>query len=347
MEHLMPSAAGTTLAAGLAGQRIPFESVPVVDLQALLTDPEHGPTAAAIAEACRSVGFLYVRNHGVPQALIDAVFAEAHRFFAEPIDAKMAIHIARSPHHRGYFPIFEENTDPTLTADLKEGFDMALDLPATDPHVKAGVPLHGPNVWPGGLPEFRPTLDRYYGEMRRLAGRMMRAFAVALELDPDFFEAKISKPLAQLRLLHYPPQSGHVEEKTLGCGAHTDYGCLTILAQDEVGGLQLLNGAGQWIAAPPIPGTFVINIGDQMARWTNDRFAATLHRVINTSGRERYSVPFFFDPNFDALVECLPSCQTPEEPPRYPPIKAGEHLLNRFNATFAYRRAETPGPTDH
>ena len=347
MEHLAPSAAGTTLAAGLAGQRIPFASVPVIDLAALLADPQHGPTAAAIGEACRTVGFLYVRNHGVPQALINAVFAEGRRFFAEPLEAKMAIHIARSPHHRGYFPMFEENTDPTLTADLKEGFDMALDLAADDPHVQAGVPLHGPNVWPQGLPEFRPTLERYYAEMRGLAGRMMRAFAVALELDPDFFEAKISKPLAQLRLLHYPPQSGHVEEKTLGCGAHTDYGCLTILAQDDVGGLQLLNSAGQWIAAPPIPGTFVINIGDQMARWTNDRFAATLHRVINTSGRERYSVPFFFDPNFETLVECLPSCRTPDEPPRYSPIQAGEHLLNRFNATFAYRRAEDPGSTDH
>lgn len=343
----MPSAAGTTLADGLAGRQIPFDSVPVIDLEALLTDPGHGPTAVAIGEACRTVGFFYVRNHGVPQPLIDATFAEARRFFAEPLEAKMAIHIARSPHHRGYFPMFEENTDPNLTADLKEGFDMALDLPVDDPHVQAGVPLHGPNVWPEGLPEFKPTLERYYGEMRRLAGRMMRAFAVALELEPEFFEAKISKPLAQLRVLHYPPQRGHVEEKTLGCGAHTDYGCLTILAQDDVGGLQLLNSAGQWIAAPPIPGTFVINIGDQMARWTNDCFAATQHRVINTSGRERYSVPFFFDPNFDTLVECLPSCQTPEEPPRYPPIRAGEHLLNRFNATFAYRRSTDPGSTDH
>ena len=347
MADLNPALNAPSLAAGLAGRRIPFEAVPVIDLAPLLADPAHGTTAAAIGEACRTVGFLYVRNHGVPQELVDTVFALGRRFFDEPLDAKMAIHIARSPHHRGYFPMFEENTDPTLTADLKEGFDMALDLPPDDPHVKAGVPLHGPNVWPEGLPDFRPTLERYYGEMRHLAERLMRAFAVALDLSPDFFADKIDKPLAQLRLLHYPPQQGHVEEKTLGCGAHTDYGCLTILAQDEVGGLQLQNSAGEWVAAPPIPGTFVVNIGDQMARWTNDAFAATLHRVINTSGRERYSVPFFFDPNFDALVECLPSCHSAEQPPLYPPIHAGEHLLNRFNATFAYRKTTESDTPDH
>ncbi len=346
MADLDPASA-PTLAAGLAGRRVPFESIPVIDLGPLLADPDHAPTAAAIGDACRSVGFLYVRNHGVPQDVVDAVFAAAHRFFDQPLDAKMAIHIKHSPHHRGYFPLFEENTDPTLTADLKEGFDMALELGPEDPHVRARVPLHGPNVWPTALPGFRPTLDRYYGAMRQLAERLMRAFAVALDLEPGFFAGKIDKPLAQLRLLHYPPQQGHVEARTLGCGAHTDYGCLTILAQDAAGGLQLQNSAGEWIAAPPIPGTFVVNLGDQMARWTNDIFAATPHRVINTSGRERYSVPFFFDPNFDALIECLPGCRPAGQPPRYAPIKAGEHLLNRFNETFSYRRAGEPDVSAH
>jgi isopenicillin N synthase-like dioxygenase len=336
--------ASATLATGLAGRRIPFEAVPLIDLSALATDPEDPATADQLGAACRDVGFLYVRNHGVPQPLVDRAFGAARHFFAQPLDAKMAVHIARSPHHRGYFPLFEENTDPMLTADLKEGFDLGLDLAPDDPDVRAGKPLHGPNIWPAGLPDFRETIDQYYAEMRGLAERLMRAFAVSLGIAPDFFADKIDKPLAQLRLLHYPPQQGFVEEKTLGCGAHTDYGCLTILAQDEVGGLQLQNSAGEWISAPPIPGTFVINIGDQLARWTNDTFAATYHRVINTSGRERYSVPFFFDPNFDALIECLPTCQNPDSPPKYGPILAGQHLLNRFNDTFSYRQQEAEPP---
>ena len=327
-----------TLAAGLEGKRVPFQSIPVVDLAPLLTGRDKAAVAEAVGQACREVGFLYIAGHGVPPALVDRCFAEVRRFFTLPDERKMAVHMQRSPCHRGYYPLFEENTDPELTADLKEGFDIALELGPDDPDVVAGKPLHGPNQWPEDLPGFRETLEAYYAAMRQLARQLLRAFALGLDIPEDFFEEKVDKPLAQLRTLHYPPQAGHVEAETLGCGAHTDYGCLTILAQDDVGGLQLCNSAGEWIAAPPIPGTFVVNIGDQMARWTNDLFAATRHRVINTSGRERYSLPFFFDPNYDTVVECLDSCRDAGHPPKYPPVKAGEYLVERFDATYSYRQ---------
>ncbi len=329
--------------AGLQGARIPFEEIPVIDVAGLVRRDPAAEVAAALAigDACRDIGFFYVTDHGIPQPLIDAVFAEAARFFALPLDRKLAIHIRDSPNHRGYFPLQEELTDPALDGDLKEGFDMALELPADDPDVLAGKSLHGPNNWPADLPGFRDTLTQYYDVMVGLGRTLCRAYAISLDLSPDFFVDKLSQPVAQLRLLRYPPQTGPVTPRQLGAAAHSDYGCVTMLAQDTVGGLQVRNGAGQWIEAPPMPGTFVCNIGDMMGRWTNDRFSATRHRVINRSGRERYSVPFFFDPNFDVEVRCLDSCHGPDDPPRYPPIKCGDYLVSRFNDTFAYRRGET------
>ncbi len=327
---------------GLRARDIPFSAIPLIDLAGLAAPGGRARIAAEIGRACRDVGFLYIVNHGVPQALRDAAFAEAARFFALPLERKMALHIRRSPAHRGYFPLFEENTDPALTADLKEGFDLARDLPADHPDVLAGLPLHGPNVWPADLPGFRETIEAYYAAMMRLADTLMATFAVSLDLPEGYFRPMLDQAMGALRLLRYPPQDGSVTARTLGCGAHTDYGCLTILAQDANGGLQVQNAAGDWVAAPPVPGAFVINLGDQMARWTNGVFAATPHRVINLSGRERYSIPFFFEPNFHAVISCLETCRTPDHPPRFADVVAGDYLVSRFNDTFAYRAAEPP-----
>jgi isopenicillin N synthase-like dioxygenase len=323
-------------AAGIGARRVAFDSVPVIDIGALRAPDADAKrrTARAIGRACEEIGFLYVANHGVPAAMVERTFAEAKRFFALPLAEKMKIPLKASPNYRGYFPLKDEKTDVTAMGDLKEGFDLMRELGPDDPDVRAGKPLHGPNQWPENLPGFREAILAYYARMEELARTLLRGMALALELEEDWFADKTRKPLAYLRLLHYPPQAGAIDEKEIGCGAHSDYGCLTILAQDEVGGLQLRNAAGEWIEAPPIPGTFVINLGDQMARWTNERFQATPHRVINRSGRERYSIPFFFDPDYDAVIECLPSCQGPGNPPKYPPITGGAHLLGMLNATF-------------
>ncbi|MFQ5957986.1 MAG: isopenicillin N synthase family dioxygenase [Alphaproteobacteria bacterium] len=334
--------ASPAAADALTGKRVPFDSIPLIDLGPFRTGGPGGRArvADAIGAACRDIGFFYVTNHGVPQELIDRLFDESRRFFALPEEEKMRVHIGNSPNHRGYFPIGGENVDPEHTFDVKEGFDLALELPPDDADARAGKPLHGPNQWPADLPGFRETLNAYYEALCDLGRTLCRAFALALDLPEDFFDAKVDRPLAQLRLLHYPPQTGAVSETEIGAGAHTDYGCVAMLYQDAVGGLQIMNSAGEWIAAPPIPGAFVCNIGDMMARWTNDEFAATLHRVVNVSGRDRYSAVLFFDPNYDVEVACLESCQGPGKPPRYAPTTSGAYLLSRFNDTFAYRQGE-------
>ncbi len=328
------------LSHGLEAKQIPFESIPVIDFEAM-----HGgdrtvqqAVADALCRACVQVGFFYVKNHGVPQAVIDQAFAQSRQFFGRSLDEKMQVHISKSPNHRGYVPLLEENTDPTADGDLHEALDFALDVPAHDPDVLAGKSLYGPNVWPAGLPGFREPIDRYYWELYELGRKIFRAFALTLNLPDDFFETKISKPLAQLRLLHYPPQMGAINEKQIGIGAHSDYECFTILGQEDVPALQVLNSAGEWISAPPIPGTFIVNIGDQMARWTNDLFSSTVHRAINCSGRERYATAYFFGPNYDTIIDTLPSCITPDNPAKYAPVTTGDYILSRFNETFAYRK---------
>jgi isopenicillin N synthase-like dioxygenase len=333
---------------GLAAKRVPFDAIPVIDFAAMQGEDLHSASlsqrrdrqqvADQLRDACTQVGFFYVKNHGVPQAVIDEAFAEAQRFFALPLSEKMQIHISRSGNHRGYVPLLEENTDPTAKGDLHEAIDFALEVPDTDPDVLAGKKLYGANVYPNDLPGFRDAIDRYYWELHQLGRKIFQAFALALELPEDYFEDKITKPLAQLRLLRYPPQTGEIDHQQIGTGAHSDYECFTILAQNAIGGLQVLNPAGEWIAAVPIPGTFVVNIGDQMARWTNDLFASTVHRAINRSGQERYSIPYFFGPNYDTLIDVLPSCVSPDCPAKYQPVTTGEYILDRFNETFAYRK---------
>jgi len=325
---------------GLVAQSVPFYAIPVIDFAAMQGGDraERQKVADRLCQACIQVGFFYVKNHGVPQAVIDQAFAQAQRFFALPLEEKMKIHISHSPNHRGYVPLLEENTDPTANGDLHEAIDFALEVPADDPDVLAGKSLYGPNAYPDSLSGFRDAIDRYYQELYQLGKRIFQAFALALDLPENYFEDKITKPLAQLRLLRYPPQVGTIDQQQIGTGAHSDYECFTILMQDGVGGLQVLNSSGEWIAAVPIQGTFVVNIGDQMARWTNNLFSSTVHRAINQSEKERYSIPYFFGPNYDTLIDTLPICIHSDRPTPYKPITAGEYIISRFNETFSYRK---------
>ena len=329
----------------LRGQRVALEEIPIIDFGPFLTGDlaQRREVAARIGTACRNIGFFYLANHGISEALVARTFAEAKRFFDQPMEAKLAIDIEKSPCHRGYFKVGGENLDPakqTDGGDLKEGIKIGRDLAADHPLVRAGTPLHGANLWPQNLPGWQGAMQSYFDALVGLGKQIMHAFALSLEMDECFFDQMLTDPMATLGPLHYPPQQGVISEKRLGAGAHTDFGCLTILAQDLNGGLQVKNAAGTWIDATPIPGTFVINIGDMMARWTNDLFASTQHRVINTSGAERYSIPFFFDPNFHAEVKALPTCIGPGVPAKFPPTTGGQHLLDMINATFDYHRAK-------
>ncbi len=325
----------------LIAAKLAIERIPIIDFGPFL----HGGTAsrAAVArqigDAAETIGFFYIINHGVPDALVTDVYAQAKRFFDQPAEVKANIAIEKSACHRGWFMLGGENLDPSKqkkAGDLKEGIKIGRDLGPEHPLVKAGTPLHGPNQWPQNLSGWRETMQTYYDAMEALGREMLHAFALALHLPEIYFDGWLDAPMTTLGPLHYPPQAGHITEAQLGAGAHTDYGCVTMLAQDNAGGLQVRGKDGAWIDAPPISGSFVVNIGDMMERWTNGVFTSTLHRVINVSGRERYSLPFFFDPDYTTPVVCLDSCLG--DGAKFPPTTAGQHLMDMINASFSYQK---------
>jgi isopenicillin N synthase-like dioxygenase len=275
----------------------------------------------------------------VSAELTAAVMDQSKRFFALPVDQKLAAHKAASSCNRGYEPLQDQQLEADAPADLKEGFYIGADLPLDDPRVVAGVFNQGPNQWPRGfdlqdLARWRSTMEAYFLAMSDLSVVIMRALALSLGLPEMYFAAFCTDPIATLRLLHYPPQPANPLPNEKGCGAHTDFGAITILLQDDAGGLQVFDQDAGWIDAPPIPGSYVVNLGDLIARWTNDTYRSTLHRVVNTSGRDRYSVPFFYTGAADYRVTCLPSCLTPGEAPKYPSTTAAGHLEEMYQRTY-------------
>jgi isopenicillin N synthase-like dioxygenase len=315
------------------------DDLPVVDVLPLLRGDDAGVrhVAAALGRACREIGFFYVSGHGGSDDLVTDLFAASRRFFALPLAAKKRVSITNALSNYGYVALGSETLDPDRPGDAKEAFNIGRDLRPDDPDILAGKPFHGVNQWPD-LANFRPVLVGYFAAMQRLAERMHRAFAIDLGLRAEFFEPFIDAPLATLRVLHYPPHPGVFDDRLYGAAPHTDYGNLTILAQDDTGGLQIRHRDGRWIDAAPLPGTFVCNIGDCLMRWSNDVYVSTPHRVVNRSGCDRYSAAFFFDPNADAPVQCLSSCVGPDRPARYQPTTGARYLEERLDATYRYRR---------
>jgi len=287
--------------------------------------------AAEAGAACRDVGFFYVVNHAVDQRLIAAAFEQSRRFFALPLAEKQALAIEKVGGNRGYSGMLHEALDPARGPDMKEAFNVGLELAPDDPDLVSGQPFRSLNAWPR-LPRFGETLLAYYDACAALGARLHCAFACDLGLRSDFFADKFDRPMATLRLLHYPAPPAGSEPRT-GAGQHTDYGNLTLLATDSVGGLEIRARNGEWIEAPVVPGAFIVNIGDCLMRWTNDIYVSTPHRVVNRSARERYSIAFFYDPNPDAIVETIPSCVRKGEGVRYPPILAADYLKHRLDAS--------------
>jgi len=322
-----------------------FDAVPVVDFAGMLRGTPNAKqrVAAALRDACTRVGFFYIANHGVPQDLVAAMFAQCPRFFDLPLEQKMQWHVKNSPHYLGYVAMHDENANPELSkGDLHEAFDFIAEDVRVDGRLWEGDFRKVGNQWPTGLPGFHEVMREYSIAMRRLARRLFGAFALALELLEDHFTAASSKPMTLIRILYYPSQPGPFDEARMGTGAHTDHECFTVLCQDTVTALQVKNRRGAWIDAPPIPGAFVVNIGDLMARWTNGIFASTPHRVANLSGRARYSIPCFVGANADAVIEALPSCVGPENPARFPPVVAGEYVSTLIYHQFNDNRTLHP-----
>jgi isopenicillin N synthase-like dioxygenase len=312
-------------------------SLPVIDIGDLKS-PElakRRKVADNLRAACVDKGFFYISNHGIAEELVAEVLAQAECLFALPAEQKATLNKSLSRASRGYEPMKGQTLEAGTPPDLKEGFYIGPEHGADDPRVLTGKFNHGPNQWPSDLPGFRSVMDRYFEAMVALSQSLMRSLALSLDLPENHFDDFSEDPVATLRLLHYPPQPSSAEPNQKGAGAHTDFGGLTLLKQDKVGGLQVFDQtSGRWVYAPPLPGTYVVNLGDMIARWTNDRYRSTLHRVVNTSGRERYSIPFFFSGNPDHRVECIPSCLAAGEAPKYSPTTVEAHLRDMYRKTY-------------
>ncbi|MCC6006574.1 MAG: isopenicillin N synthase family oxygenase [Rhodobacteraceae bacterium] len=289
--------------------------------------------AASIGAACRGTGFFYITGHGLPSGMLSGIFAQARRLFAAPEALRAAVALGPATGNRGHVPLGGEALDPSRPADLKQAFNVGLELAPDDPEQVAGALFRAPNLWPA-LPGFRAEVLAYFDAVWSVGRDLHRAFAIDLGLPPDFFEDKLDRPMATLRLLHYPARPETMAAGQMGAGVHTDYGNVTLLLTDEVGGLEVRTRGGDWIAAPHVPGALLCNIGDCLMRWTNDTYVSTPHRVVNPAGRERLSVAFFLDPNPEAEVACLPCCLAEGEVPKYPPIRADAYLLSRLQATY-------------
>lgn len=324
-------------------------AIPVVDLSPL-ADGERGRAAVAdaVLEAYGTVGFAYLIGHGVASELIDDVFAAAREFHGLPLERKMAIEL--DANHRGYIPIATSTDRSSTLANVTKpnqsaSFMMMNDDPSGDA-AAAGTYLAGPNQWPD-LPGFRHAVERYHAALCQLGARIMSIVELALVPGTTsnspahgVIGAAFTAPTTWLRLVHYPPVAADAEDDLYGSAPHRDFGCITLLAQDEVGGLQVADPHGAWIDVPPRRDAFVMNVGDMLHRWSNGRLLSTPHRVINRTGRERYSVPFFYDPGMATVIEPLPSCVDSHDPARFEPIEFAAFV--RAELTTSYDRHQTP-----
>jgi isopenicillin N synthase-like dioxygenase len=315
----------------------PVTPIPVIDFAGVRDGDAAalGRAGSAIYDACTTIGFFYIVNHGVPQPVIDAAEHAARTFFAFPLDVKRRV--AVNHRHRGFNALGDATMYQAKRPDYKEFFSIGLELPEDDPDVLAGQALRGPNNWPDFMPELRPMLYRYYEELGRCGAALLRAVATGLGVDADFFASRYAKRMQRTQMVYYPPQPPVSDDDQFGVAPHTDYGCITLLWQDRIGGLQVREIANDmWIDAPPIDGSFVVNVGDLLARWTDDRFRSTLHRVINRSGRERYSIATFYDPTYTAAVD--PRDLAGVSSAAGAPVAAGDYILGRINDSMGYRK---------
>lgn len=309
--------------------------IPVIDI----SGPE-AEAAGAIRKACREIGFFYIAGHGVPEELIARQFAAAKAALELPHAQKQALHMKNSPANTGFEPIGAQILDSqdddggTAPVDLKESFYCTTNL--ADEKPRAPAQGDGGNQWPD-IPGFREQTLAYGDALQQLGDRLLELIALSLDLPADWFVPYYAGAEAKLRMLRYPPQRADAEFNQIGAGAHTDWGGITLLAQDHLGGLEVCDVSGVWVSADPVPGTFVINLGDLMMRWTNGRYASNFHRVRNNHHAvDRYSLPFFYSPRGDAAIEPIPSCVDAENPRRFSTCTAGEHVSEMFRRSYGH-----------
>jgi isopenicillin N synthase-like dioxygenase len=301
------------------------ETVPIISLAPIVTgQPGADATVARVLEgALRQWGAFELEDHGVSRSAIDAAFTAARQFFGQSLETRLALKVDKA--NRGYVPLHQTVYEGNLP-DLKESFNLGLPLAADDPDVLAGKPLHAVNRWPD-LPGYREDVERYFAAMMTLGDQLLGPLALCLDMSPERLRALYRKPVAFMRLFHYPPDS-RVAEGEHGAAEHKDYGFLTILTQDSAGGFEVRSPSGAIVGVPPRPDAFLVNIGDMLSEITGGAFRSAPHRVINRAGIGRYSIPFFYDPAFDARFAGMPD------------MSAGEFLLAKFNKFYAFRKPQ-------
>jgi isopenicillin N synthase-like dioxygenase len=314
--------------------------IPILDLAPYLSEQvgAREKLGRQLCHALESIGFYFINGHGISRSLVDAVFSETERFHAQPLDRKMRLR--RNRDNVGYLPM-SRNTDPdaVIKPNVNEAFFVKRDLPADHPDVLAHKRFRGTNLWPDDLPGFRNTVVAYCDALEALAKKLVPLYAIALGLPADYFDKAFAEPQYTLRMTHYPFVEV-IGENEFGIAPHSDTSFLTLLAQNKVPGLSLRTRDGRWIDAPALDGHFLVNGGDMLRRWTNDRFLATPHRVSNRSGTERYAIPFFVDCNIDWPMECLPTCTSTERPAKYPRFTYAEYMSTYHDASHARNSAD-------
>ncbi|XP_077217853.1 azadirone synthase LFS-like isoform X2 [Tasmannia lanceolata] len=310
-----------------------------------ISNPNIQESVSLLKQASLDSGFFYVINHGISQEFMDEVFSQSKRFFELPIDKKMKL--LRNEKHRGYTPVLDEILDPDnqVNGDYKEGYYIGVEVSENDP--QAEKPFYGPNVWPSEdiLPGWREIMEKYHRESLGVAKAVARIIALALDLAGDFFDKPemLGEPIATLRLLHYEGRASDPTKGIYGAGAHSDFGLITLLVSDDVLGLQICKDKDAqpqiWEYVAPLKGAFIVNLGDMLERWSNCIFRSTLHRVVVR--QERYSIAFFVEPSHDCLVECLPSCKSETNPPKF---YTGPFDKRKNEVTYCHCQAKFPFP---
>ncbi|HEX2674204.1 MAG TPA: 2-oxoglutarate and iron-dependent oxygenase domain-containing protein [Polyangiaceae bacterium] len=334
--------------------------VPLVDLQPWRSGDRaaEDALARAIDDACGRVGFLQIVGHGIPDSVVSAMLAETNRFFALPLADKQRLRPAHIGINRGYAGFESESLAYSLGGaqqslpDRFEAFNVGPDVVPDDAyHRQAPHDFFAPNLWPEGLDQFRPAVTRYFAEASRVAFLLTEAFGLALGLGAGWFRPFVDRSTLTLRIVNYERNAGEAPPAPgqLRMGAHTDYGMLTVLYADDAPGLEIFTPEGDWQAVRPEPGALLVNLGDLTARWTNDRWRSTLHRVALPPAElggpaKRRSAAFFLDANYDAPIECLPTCLAPGASPRYPVVSAGEHLIAKLLGPRAGVPSQIDGP---
>jgi isopenicillin N synthase-like dioxygenase len=315
------------------------DTIPVIDIGDYLTGRPGAlqATARQVHDALTTTGFFVLTGHEVPPSLIERTFGEARRFHAMPMATKVALKL--NEHNNGYmmmgrYAVRTSDLNNNDKGDLNEAFFIKRERTADDPLLLSGRRFVGPNVWPddSDLPGFRANVLEYVDTMDRFARRFLPAVAVALDLRPDWFDEAFEDSQFTFRLSHYPPVAA--EPNQFGIAPHSDSNFMTFLAQTEVPGLQVRVPGGDWLDVPYIPGSFAVNSGDTLHRWSNARFKSTPHRALPPAGRDRYAIPFFLGPRFDQRIECLPTCTGPGNPPRWEPITYAEWQEYWYDANY-------------